>query len=378
MLRSAAMCDDENSAILNTHSLEDYSNELGQELINLLLQKGEIVEKINHQTSVDGTKYRVKNDIKSDRYDEFIAAFNGILEEVLRQGNLLKQYHLTESDGPKLNLINGESKESLDAYGRSISKNASTSQKSSKCAKKTTLPESLDRCLNPGEDELLQRVKLLNKQLSTFIRSIKNEPNKSKSNKCGCKNSLNNDIDSTPRRYFRKPRADENPTSHQPSLILPIDGNQEKERNETSQNASTHSSTENPEGDTIQEGQLKENLHMLNTDGSHISSIGKRHTPDELPLNKENNYGVESPKFANLEEENDEDDCESTELESTTIRSQPTPTNAANAHQRRQPPFTIANNGISIPLRLVKGPGSSVQLVLDRRNLCHRCKRPKQ
>lgn len=371
------MCDDENSAILNTHSLEDYSNEFGQELINLLLQRGEIEEKINHQTSVDGTKYRAKNDIKSDRYDEFIAAFNGILGEVLRQGNLLKQYHLTESNEPKLNLINDESKEAQDAYGRSISKNASTSQKPSKCAKKKTPLESLDRCLNPGEDELLQRVKLLNKQLSTFIRSTKNEPNKPKSNKCGCKNSLNNDIDSTPRRYYRKPRADENHSSHQQSLILPIDENQEKERNETSRNASTHSSTEKPKGDSIQEGQLQENLQMLNTDGS-ISSIGKRHTTDELPLNKANNYGVESPQFANLEEENDEDDCGSTELESTTIRSQPEPTNTANAHQRRQPPFTIANNGISIPLRLVKGPGSSVRLVLDRWNVCHRCKRPKQ
>lgn len=331
-------------------SLENFSNEteFGEELMNILLKMGEIEEKPDLQTSVDGKKYRGKSDVKNDRYDEFIAAFNGILGEILRQGDLRKH-----QQSSKLN--DGETE---DLLGQEISS------------------KPHEKCLNQEEAELLQKIKLLNRQLSGFMKSM----SKGAAKPCASenKNAVKCGKNAKPRRYYRKPRGNEQFLITNPGTV---DENQENPQDKLSEVSGA-----------IGKEHSTESLHEFDDHSS--ATIEKRHTKEEHSsntLNKENNYGLEKPTFTNIEDDDDDEDDEDDENDENdknndqvnpALASKPEakdsrmrPGNSTN--QRRQPSFIIGNNGIQIPLRLIKGPRNGLQLVLDRQKICCRCRKPK-
>lgn len=142
---------------MSIHSTENYSSdeELGQELIDILLRTGEIVEKSNYEQ----TTIRNDDQVKNDRYDELISAFNVNLEEILRQGNS----RATSNDRDASNGLNHLNNDDDDEIS-----------KSGKC-KNGLSSDPMNRCLSPAERELLHKVRALNQQLNSFIAQ-RNEP----------------------------------------------------------------------------------------------------------------------------------------------------------------------------------------------------------
>ncbi|XP_031638715.1 uncharacterized protein LOC116350880 [Contarinia nasturtii] len=149
--------EDENQRCnLNVSSLEDYSN--GQELINLLMEKGEIEPKPSSQFQ----KIRRDKYCADDRYDELISAFNVILEEVLHKGRFDPK-----NDEKTVNRIENDSRE------MSYLKQTHSALKLSKCGKR-------QKCLSEKEDELLQNINMLNNQLNVLMGNSANEASKRK------------------------------------------------------------------------------------------------------------------------------------------------------------------------------------------------------
>lgn len=312
----------------DTPSLEDYSNdtEFGQELIDLLLQRGEI--KLKSSDNDDDVKFRRGENVKNDRYDELINAFNVILDEILRQGKLTK--HSDQEN-------NEQSHNQVDDNTEDTQRK-SRSKSSSKC--------STGRCLNTIESELLQKIKMLNSQLNTVIKhSGKDKPKRCKS---GGADLLDDSIKVAlfGKRPIKLP--EQVPTTNDHFDIVSQLMNEE-----TGELAGKHSGS---------------------------STIEKRHAqPDEAKeneLNKQNNYGVERPKFV-------KDDPESSPQNSSKVTTTTTPppesTTTPPSESTTAPPVetttpaaepVFVGGRINIPMRIVKGTNGDFKLVLDRRALC--------
>lgn len=153
-------CNDHGNSVyrLSVDSIEDYSNEteFGQELIARLLRRGDIQVKSNHENPSDRLIRRDESN-KNSRYDELVAAFNVIVEEILRQGKLTS--YQTEVDESNCNQIDNEKREIV---------HRSNGCACNKCAGNAVDP--MKRCLNLAEDHLLESIKSLNTQLSNFMR----------------------------------------------------------------------------------------------------------------------------------------------------------------------------------------------------------------
>ncbi|XP_055326114.1 uncharacterized protein LOC129579942 [Sitodiplosis mosellana] len=314
-------------------SLEDYSNEteFGQELIDLLLRTGEIQLKSNDDDDV--AKVRRDENLKNDRYDELINAFNVILEEILRQGKLTKHIdhqHHHDNDEPKYNRIDD---------------NAQDSQRKSR-SKCTT-----GRCLNTVESELLRKIKVLNTQLNSLMQSSGNKKPKRGRND-GDSDSLDglnvfalpnvNHFGKNPIAKADKSDTEGNKVEHIPTTA---DGNHQKSVN---QPWSGDDST------TVDKH-------------SGSSALEKRQV-DETPkyqLSKENNYGFERPQFVKYGPNEKHNSYSNDIADPSTTESNTTP----------GAPILVSG-GINIPMRIVKGPNGNFNLVLDRRALCQsgRCR----
>lgn len=273
---------DENSKDeqISSDSISSDSGEaqLGQELINLLLQNGEIEEN-SYQNSQNGIKNRPKY-IKNERYDELISAFNVILEEILEHGNLK-----TKNNGDESKYMHKKRPQTKYAL----------SAKPFKSGRKVT--PSKHRCLSPFEDELLVKIKGLNKQLKSIMQSAEKMKQKrhaqipvlSRENNYGM--DLRKFI-----KYYKEAKAENIANKENDSDTIPV-------------------------------------IHVLPDPSEHAKY--PEHPEPEL-------------------EPEPEPEPEDPELEQTP---------------------TIAEGGIKIPLKLVKGPNNSIRLVLDRRSICRCCKR---
>lgn len=147
-------------------SLEDFSTQLSQELVDHLVDIGEIEPKTNQQFQND---LNVRECKKNDRYDELISAFNVILQEVLKQED--KSDYRIENDSREMPYIFTDTR-----------------------LKQTHSPKTKrnqrQKCLNPKEEELLQNIKMLNNQLNFLIENSANEASKRKRSAHGIRSHI--------------------------------------------------------------------------------------------------------------------------------------------------------------------------------------------
>lgn len=329
---------------MDTDSLEDYSNdtEFGQDLIDLLLQRGEIELKLNDNDGV--SKVRRGENMKNDRYDELINAFNVILEEILRQGKLTKQTDSFDNNEPNHNQIDENT--------------------SRRCRSKHTTKCTTGRCLNNVESSLLEKINVLNDQLHRLIG------NKNQKRGADDRNSDPSDADLKYDANKSLPNVNhsgENPTVNADNSQL--DGSKLK-----------LIPTTNDQYKTVTQSNIQKvtEEERKNIDYG-VSSVGKRHAqPDETPeqvLNKENNYGVEQLEIAEDEIQNsDEEQDYYPNVSSNNEQNDDPPKSDDDSTKRKSnnsPVIpVIASSGIDIPLRIVQRPNGGFSLVLDRRSLC--------
>lgn len=141
-------------------SSEDNLNDaqFGQDILNFLLRAGEIKEKSINPPIQNEALARRHEQIKNDRYDELIAAFNVILEEIILQGNLKSSQ--VSSNIP--NHVNSEQESDVIEQPDDI------------CAKNATSTNPMNRCLTPFEKELLQKIKMLTNLLNSAMNKRNN------------------------------------------------------------------------------------------------------------------------------------------------------------------------------------------------------------
>lgn len=343
-------CDDGSQFYkLSTHPMENYSNEaeFGQDLINLLLRTGEIEEKSNAQLPIgDETETPRDERVKSDRYDELIAAFNVILEEILRQGNTRMPnsgvYKNRDSSGNINHIRNGGNSEEM-LYRKLGFKHRPSGR----------MVDPMKKCLSPFEGELLRKVKALNKQLNSFMQKSGDRLAKEKRYAHGSSHDIRNgDYFGMPRRYHQQPYR---LVDHFKKLDLIEQANDET-----------------PTADRIS------------------TSIQKRHTDEteeesnEQVLNKENNFGVDLQKFVNyLEDEIEKSEHQEEATSSGSHQTEGSTDKETSDRNKSQTTQQKDSNSlkcnIQIPMRLVRKSDGRVYLALDRRSLCQRgrCKRRK-
>lgn len=132
-------------------SNEDSFDEVGQELMNFLVRTGKLKEKSPPIPTAELARRHERT--KNDRYDELIDAFNVILEEIVLHGSLrfpsskhVEEHMNTERDADvKSDVI---------------------------CSKNGKESDHLNRCLNPIEKELLDKIKTLTNQLNSAMRKM--------------------------------------------------------------------------------------------------------------------------------------------------------------------------------------------------------------
>lgn len=321
-----------------TQSLEDYSNdtEFGQELIDLLLQRGEIKQKSNDNDN--DVKFRQGENVKNDRYDELINAFNVILEEILRQGKLTKH-----SDH-----------ENNEQIYNQIDDNSQESQCKSRSKSSTKCPTG--RCLSTIESELLQKIKVLNTQLNTVILNSGNQKPKRGRSEWVSGDSLDDS------NQFALPNL--NNFGKRPISLAEQVPTTNDHYNSVSQ-------------------LMNEETGELAGKHSGSSTIEKRHAQadeaTENQLNKQNNYGVERPKFVNDGPKEGKDTNSSSAENSSRIETTTTPsleTTSIPSLETTNAPAAesvLVGGRINIPMRIVKDTNGDFKLVLDRRALCRRC-----
>lgn len=292
--------------------MEDGSNEteVGQMLMDILLQKGEVEHKSHNQQQSNDLS-TIRRNQENMRYDELIGAINVILEALLRQGKFTPhgERGKMQPNGPNCDQID----DNYEGHTRQNSKHTSANRL--KCCKKQCT-ESMNRCLNSVERQLLGNINALNNQLTTF------KPNFGK-----CKRSAYEDD--------HIEAIDEN--------ISPIEKRQ-------------------TEVDTANEFELnKQNNYGVEREKyiNYVKEEGQKFEyPTENPENNLNNESGESKQSINP---------------INIVSKDKTAVDEMIKEQRSN------GGGIDIPLRLVKGSDGRIKLVLDRRNICQkgRCRQRK-
>lgn len=142
--------------------------ELGQELINWLLRTGEIKEKSAKPSIQNAALIKKYEQIKSDRYDELIAAFNVILEEILHQSNASTKDAVQQPDvsSNTSNHINDQETDAIKQSDEMCKTEMNTKNRPS-------FRNQMNRCLNQFEKELLQKIKDLTNQLNSAMNKRK-------------------------------------------------------------------------------------------------------------------------------------------------------------------------------------------------------------
>lgn len=135
----------------------------GQELINFLLRTGEIKEKLINPPIQNEALARRHEQIKNDRYDELIAAFNVILEEIILQGN--KQESQASSN------ISNHTNNDQES---DVIEQSDDTRKAEICTKDGPSPDPMDRCLTRFEKELLQKIRTLTNLLNSAMKKRNN------------------------------------------------------------------------------------------------------------------------------------------------------------------------------------------------------------
>lgn len=393
-------CDDDSRHYkLKTHPIDNSNDaEIGQQLIDLLLRTGEIEEKSTIQTRDNESQNpnRRKNEmitsnVKNDRYDELLAAFNVILEEILRQGN---------SRLPNGDLKNGINQRQNDDAMHDGELGSKYCQQSN-CNRKGSDP--MERCLNPFEGELLRKIKALNLQLNSFMPKLKNDrlrkrrdikesdefstfsKHTEEKSGDGMKHKRKESDDWFERRAKQKPKQSDEwdiDKLRHPLFEMP-------KSNEFIFFRSPPPFWEEKEFKFLEdppppETSHEEFIHKIEKREMSFSPDKRQNETDteiesENVLNKENDFGVDLQKFMSYLEDGLEklENPEFTERES---KDEPTESN-----NNIRPNGTNQTNRISmklyiqIPMRLVKKPDGRIYLVVNRRN-SHRksqCKRPK-
>lgn len=142
--------------------------ELGQEFIEFLLRTGEIVEKSTIPPIQNEALARRHEQLKNDRYDELIAAFNVILEEIILQGNSKSsavQESQVSSNIP--NHTNNDQESDVIEQSDDI-------RKTEVCDKNGPSTDPMNKCLTRFEKELLQKIKTLTNLLNSDMEKRNN------------------------------------------------------------------------------------------------------------------------------------------------------------------------------------------------------------
>lgn len=302
--------------------------EVGQKLLDFLVRAGEIkVKSVSPPIDSAALAQRCEQ-INNDRYDELIAAFNVILEEILLHGN-------------------SKSSSKNSAQASQVSTNNSNGvcnqDKTGKCNKST---DPMNRCLTPFEKELLQKIKKLTELLNVAIE----KRNKNKDDDDG-EEELNDNLYESPQRNRRRIhsngdnlKCNENVSSESTSLI---------KKRHTGQ---------------FDEGELDGNQNLK--DGENKSDSESKDTAvKENVLSKENNYGLIIQKFV----ENNEDEANNHDKEDVDSSNNDQNQNLGDTKKTPQRNSILMANDLRIPLRLVRTSDRQIYLVLDRQKLCHRC-----
>lgn len=315
--------------------------EVGQKLINYLLQTGQIKEKSPNPPIQNPALAQRCEHINNDRYDELIAAFNVILEEILIQGNSksLSKDSVKESLAAS-NIPNDQESGAIEQ--------SDNKDQTEKCTKST---DPMSRCLTRFEKELLQKVKTLTNLLNAAMKKRNNNA------------ELNDNLYES---------------SHQPP----------RDRRQTYSNENNLTNIENVSSENTslikkrQAGQSEVGKSDLDHDNqpkngpSNNNADGDDTTVKEHILSKENNYGVIVQKFIeyiedklDIHEDKADHSTSSDKAQSSTDKNQ----NSATTYT---PPASsiFVENGMRIPLRLVRKPDRKFYLVLDRPSLCRGCR----
>lgn len=283
--------------------------DIGQELINFLLRTGKIKEKTPSAPIQNEALARRNDQINNDRYDELIAAFNVILEEILLQTN--------QRSSPK-----------DPAQAQQDSSNTPNDQECAGKCNKNPSTDPMSRCLTPFEKELLQKIKTLTNLLNTAVKKRNNNE------------ELYNNFNESPQRDRRQ---------------IHLNG-----RNSEIISRGRSSSIKKRQTE-VEKGKLDNDQHSKN--GEDVNNSDSKDTMAiENILNKENNYGLDVEKFIEFIE--DKIDHQEKETEGRDENQ-----NIGDATKSRQRCSISVDNGFSIPMRLVKKSNGKFYLVLDRQNL---------
>lgn len=375
---------------LNVGSIElnlndDNAVKVGQKLFQQLLNSGEI-ERI---TTSDEAREFGNNAKSSDaRYNELIAAFNVILEEVIRQKKLTTSFKNTldlhriinlSTDPYERTAINLKPTKSIEHPKRTRKPrfDNGTSSNSNKLRSKSN---SLNKCLSPSQIKLLQMVRKLDSQLSKYIEKMKHS----------------DENNST----YEEDGEDED---EKDQISLPIETDGESSRRRQTKRFSIKTSSENdPMASALHESEVESTVTVSNenapgniilkrifNDHQNKTKIKKRNVGELSQfLHADNNYGMEKEKFERYttaattddDKKNGKNSDESDKFKLIPKIPKPTHIGSIGKHPSSrdygEKTISISKSGISIPLRLVKQSDGTINLTLDRRNICQsrRCK----
>lgn len=384
---------------LKTHPIENYSNdaEIGQQLIDLLLRTGEIEEKSTIQSLDSETQNRHRNDmisssVKSDRYDELLAAFNVILEEILRQGDS----RLPNSDAHTYrDLENGLNQLQNDyaLSGMHVDGLELKYRQQSKCNKNGA--DAMKRCLNPFEGELLRKIKALNQQLNSFMHMSNNDKIRRKRDtkkrdefssftehrgKNG--NMMKHQTQDSDDWFERKAKQKAEQSNEwdlerlkHPLFEMPKSHEFFFVRNQPIIWEEKHFKFLEDPPETPHEEfshEIKKREVSLSPEEPQNNTKTETEIDSENVLNKENNFGMELQKFISYLE----DGLEKLENPQPTVNG--SKDESTESHNNIEPNGTDQKNKVSmklniqIPMRLVKKSDGRIYLVVDRRKCCRR------
>lgn len=295
--------------------------EIGQELIDFLLRTGKIKEK-SPSLPIQNTAIARRNDqLNNDRYDELIAAFNVILEEILLQTSLKSSIQDPAQTSQNSSTNPNDPESAVDEQSDNIT---------NKCHKNYQSTNPMSRCLSPFEKELLQKINTLTNLLNSAVK----------------RRNFDQELNDNFSESTQRDRREIHQNGHN------LENNKNLSRGSSSVISKRQTSQSEIDDDQNPETSEDEN-NMESEDTMSKENI----------LSKENNYGMDVHKIVeHIEDRFDHHDKETEEID----KNQHIGDNARKATQRCS---IYVDNGLRIPMRLVQKPNKKFYLILDRQNL---------
>lgn len=141
--------------------------EVGQKLIDFLLRTGEIKTISTNPPIQNAALAQRCQQINNDRYDELIAAFNVILEEIILQGN-------SKASSKDLVLESQISSNNPNGQDSDVIEHSYNTDQIENCTKNGPCTDPMNRCLTRFEKELLQKIKTLTNLLNGAMKKRSN------------------------------------------------------------------------------------------------------------------------------------------------------------------------------------------------------------